>query len=105
MVTSFTRIVVVLSFLRTAIGTQQAPPNMVMISLALFLTAFAMAPTLERSYEEGIAPLLAEQIDEQEPITPTAAPLPQSIIPHVPYPHLPFFLPLSLAGPLASHPQ
>src|SRR3546814_1876975 len=66
MVTSFTRIVVVLSFLRTAIGTQQAPPNMVLISLALFLTAFVMAPTLERSYQYGIAPLLAVPIDQQE---------------------------------------
>ncbi|MEQ8167163.1 MAG: flagellar biosynthetic protein FliP, partial [Alphaproteobacteria bacterium] len=51
MVTSFTRIVVVLSLLRTAIGLQTAPPNSVMISLALFLTAFIMAPTLQQSYE------------------------------------------------------
>ena len=49
MVTSFTRIVVVLSFLRTAMGTQQTPPNQVMISLALFLTIFIMMPTLEKS--------------------------------------------------------
>src|SRR5690606_27461311 len=58
MVTSFTRIVVVLSLLRTAIGLQTAPPNSVMISLALFLTAFIMAPTLEQSYNAGIAPLI-----------------------------------------------
>ena len=50
MVTSFTRIVVVLSLLRTAIGLQTAPPNAVMISLALFLTAFIMGPTLQQSY-------------------------------------------------------
>ena len=60
MVTSFTRIVVVLSFLRTAIGIPQAPPNQVLISLALFLTFFVMQPTLERSYEEGIRPLIED---------------------------------------------
>ena len=56
MVTSFTRIVVVLSLLRSALGVQQAPPNSVIISLALFLTAFVMAPTLERVYEDGLLP-------------------------------------------------
>ena len=49
-VTSFTRIIVVLSFLRNALGTQQTPPNIVLVSLALFLTGFVMAPTLEASY-------------------------------------------------------
>ncbi len=49
MVTSFTRIVVVLSFLRSALGLQQTPPNAVLISLALFLTAFIMAPVLEHT--------------------------------------------------------
>ena len=66
MVTSFTRIVVVLSFLRTAIGTQQTPPNQVLISLALFLTLFVMMPTFQQSYDEGIVPLMNEQIDEFE---------------------------------------
>ncbi len=57
MMTSFTRIVVVLSMLRTAIGTSTAPPNMVMIALAMFLTAFVMAPVLQKSYDDGIRPL------------------------------------------------
>lgn len=57
MVTSFTRIVVVLSLLRSAIGLQTAPPNSVMISLALFLTAFVMAPTFERAWDEAVRPL------------------------------------------------
>lgn len=65
MVTSFTRIIIVLSFLRNAIGLQQSPPNSVLISLALFLTAFIMAPTFEVAYREGIAPLLEERIDEK----------------------------------------
>ncbi len=63
MVTSFTRIVIVLSLLRTALGTQSSPSNMVVISLALFLTAFIMAPVFERAYQDGIRPLMDEQID------------------------------------------
>src|SRR5690349_23789128 len=56
MVTSFTRVVVVLSLLRSALGGQQTPPNMVMVSLAMFLTAFVMAPTFQKSYDDGVAP-------------------------------------------------
>ncbi len=75
MVTSFTRIVVVLAFLRSALGLQQTPPNAVLISLALFLTAFVMAPSLEQAYRDGLAPLLDEQIDAPEAFARTAAPL------------------------------
>ncbi len=64
MMTSFTRIVVVLSFLRTAIGLQQTPPNSVMISLAMFLTFFIMAPTIQATYDTAVAPLMNEDIDE-----------------------------------------
>ncbi len=74
MVTSFTRIIVVLSLLRTAIGTQQTPPNQVLIALALFLTAFIMAPTFDKAYKDGIVPLLNEEISEEEAISLTAAP-------------------------------
>src|SRR5246127_4138035 len=66
MVTSFTRIVVVLSLLRTALGTATAPPNSVIISLALFLTAFVMGPALQRSYDVGIKPLIANQITTEQ---------------------------------------
>ncbi|MEL0021145.1 MAG: hypothetical protein VW709_14820, partial [Rickettsiales bacterium] len=58
MVTSFARIVIVLSLLRTALGTQGAPPNSVLVSLALFMTFFIMQPTLERAYDAGVAPLI-----------------------------------------------
>ena len=75
MVTSFTRIVVVLAFLRSALGLQQTPPNAVLISLALFLTAFVMAPSLEQAYRDGLAPLLDEQIDAPEAFARAAAPL------------------------------
>lgn len=66
MVTSFTRIVVVLSFLRTSLGLQQTPPNSVLISLALFLTAFIMAPSFDKAYQDGIEPLISERINEQQ---------------------------------------
>ncbi|MEM8838609.1 MAG: flagellar type III secretion system pore protein FliP [Pseudomonadota bacterium] len=66
MVTSFTRIVVVLSLLRSAIGLQTAPPNPVMIGLALFLTAFIMMPVFERAYDDGIDPLIKEEIELDE---------------------------------------
>jgi flagellar biosynthetic protein FliP len=66
MMTSFTRIVVVLSFLRTAMGVQQTPPNTVMISLALFLTFFIMAPTFNAAYETALKPLLNQEIEEME---------------------------------------
>ena len=63
MTTSFVRIVVVLSLLRTALGLQQSPPNAVLISLSLFLTAIVMGPTFERSYNEGVRPLLEQQME------------------------------------------
>jgi flagellar biosynthetic protein FliP len=75
MVTSFTRIVVVLSFLRNAIGLQQTPPNAVLISLALFLTAFIMAPTAETAYRDGIAPLMENKLTEAEALERTMKPL------------------------------
>ena len=74
MVTSFTRIVIVLSFLRTALGLQQSPPNSVLVSLAMFLTLFIMMPVFERAWEEGIAPLIAEELDEATALERTAAP-------------------------------
>jgi flagellar biosynthetic protein FliP len=82
-VTSFTRIIVVLSFLRNALGVQQTPPNIVLISLALFLTGFIMAPTLERSYNDGIVPLIAEKLPESEALTRAAAPLHDFMSAHV----------------------
>jgi flagellar biosynthetic protein FliP len=75
MVTSFTRIVVVLSLLRTAIGLQTAPPNSVMVSLALFLTFFIMQPTLQAAYDQGVAPLLAVQIQIQQAFDQGSVPL------------------------------
>lgn len=74
MVTSFTRIIVVLSLLRSAIGIQQTPPNSVLISLALFLTSFIMAPVFEKAYVNGISPLIEEKITEKEALERSAEP-------------------------------
>src|ERR1700722_4822139 len=66
MVTAFTRIVIVLSLLRTALGTQGAPPNTVLIGLALFLTWFVMQPVLEASWTTGLLPLTEGRVGELE---------------------------------------
>lgn len=81
--TSFTRIVVVLSVLRSALGTQQTPPNVVLISLALFLTGFIMAPTLQAAWQDGVAPLIAEDIEPGEAFTATTAPFRQFMLANV----------------------
>ncbi|MCV3430908.1 flagellar export apparatus, transmembrane gate complex, FliP component [Campylobacter lari] len=64
--TSFLRLVVVFSFLRTALGTQTMPPNTILITLALILTFFIMEPVATKSYNEGIKPYIAEQIGYEE---------------------------------------
>jgi len=74
-VTSFTRIIIVLSFLRNALGIQQTPPNTVLVSLALFLTGFVMAPTFERAWHDGVSPLIEEKMAEPEALEKTVAPL------------------------------
>jgi len=74
MVTSFTRIVIVLSLLRTALGLQQTPPNQVLVSLALFLTLFIMMPVFTNAYNNGIEPLIEGKIAEKEAWQKTSAP-------------------------------
>jgi flagellar biosynthetic protein FliP len=83
MVTSFTRIVIVLSFIRSAIGVQNTPPNQVIIALALFLTGFIMTPTLQQSYKDGIKPLMAEEISEEEGVRLAALPFHKFMIEQV----------------------
>lgn len=65
MLTSFTRLIVVFAILRHALGLQQTPPNQVLISLALFLTFFIMAPVFKEAYEEGLKPYMKREIDEK----------------------------------------
>ena len=102
MMTSFTRIVVVLSFLRQALGTQQSPPNMVMVSLAMFLTAFVMAPTMEQCWQKGIQPYLDGQIEEVEAFDRTVKPLHEFMIKHAREQDVRLFLDLSHGGTPAS---
>lgn len=66
MVTCFTRIIVVLSLLRSALGLQQSPPNMVLVSLAMFLTFHIMGPTIDSAWQEGLRPLLNEQVTQEQ---------------------------------------
>jgi flagellar biosynthetic protein FliP len=66
MMTSFTRIILVLHFLRQALGTQNMPPNQVVIGLALFLSFFVMSPTIDRIYDQAWQPLQREQITTQQ---------------------------------------
>jgi flagellar biosynthesis protein FliP len=83
MMTSFIRIIVVLSFLRTAMGTQQTPPTQVMISLAMFLTFFVMMPTFEAAYEQGLRPMIEEEIDEFEAFDRALKPFRVFMLSHV----------------------
>ena len=75
MMTSFTRYVVVFSFLRNAMGTQQTPPNMVLIGMALILTLFTMSPTLAAINEEAFEPYQAEEITQEEFIDRALVPM------------------------------
>lgn len=75
MMTSFTRIVVVLSFVRQAIGTQQMPPNQLIVGLSLFLSFFVMAPVFKTISAEALDPYLAEKIDQKTALSRAEAPL------------------------------
>ena len=75
MVTSFTRIIIILSFLRTAMGIQQVPPNVVLAGLSLFLTIFIMGPTLNQINVQAYLPYRQEQITQEEALKRTTVPL------------------------------
>jgi flagellar biosynthesis protein FliP len=74
MVTSFTRFIVALSFLRSGLGLQSAPANLVLIALSLFMTFFVMAPTFDRAWQNGLKPMLDNQISQQEALAAVVAP-------------------------------
>src|SRR5699024_8521589 len=80
MMTSFTRIVVVFFFLRMGLGSQQSPPNKVLIGLALFLTIFIMMPTFETINETAIQPYLEDEITQAEALSEAAIPLKQFML-------------------------
>ncbi|MEK9672921.1 MAG: flagellar type III secretion system pore protein FliP [Rhodospirillaceae bacterium] len=83
MLTSFIRIIVVLSFLRTAMGTQQTPPNQVLVGLALFLTLFVMMPTFEKAWDAGVRPVVQGQIEELEGFNRAIVPFREFMMNHV----------------------
>jgi flagellar biosynthetic protein FliP len=75
LVTSFTRIVIVLSFVRNALATQQIPPNQVIIGLAIFLSFFVMTPVINQINEEALTPYLEEEISFEEAVDTGSYPL------------------------------
>ena len=80
MMTSFTRLIVVFSLTRSALATNATPPNMILISLAFFMTIFIMSPTFEKCWEEGIKPVIDEKIELTEGLEKSALPLKEFMI-------------------------
>ena len=105
MMTSFTRIVVVLSLLRTALGTATAPPNSVILALALFLTGFVMGPVLQKAYDDGIKPLVANQITVEQAFERGTVPLRAFMQKNVREKDLKLFMDLSGEPPAATPEQ
>ncbi|RMB08499.1 flagellar biosynthetic protein FliP [Eilatimonas milleporae] len=95
MMTSFTRLLVVFSLLRTALGTQSTPPNIVMVSLALFLTFYIMAPVFTQVWDVGLNPLIEEEIDEVEAYERGVVPMKQFMLANVRENDLALFLDMS----------
>ena len=91
MMTSFTRIVVVLAILRQGMGTQQTPNNQILIGLALFLSLFVMAPVLERIHAEAVEPYLAESLDAPAALQAASGPIREFMLSQVRLPDLETF--------------
>ncbi len=95
LLTSFTRIVIVFHFIRQALGTQQIPPNQVLVGLALFLTFFIMAPTWERVHDNALRPYLDGQISQQEAYQKALQPIREFLFKHTREKDLALFVRLS----------
>lgn len=95
LLTSFTRIVVVLSFVRSALALQQMPPNQVLIGLALFLTFFTMAPTWQAVYNDGLQPYIAGELTEEEALARIDAPVREFMFKHTREQDLALFIEMS----------
>ncbi|MHB8822176.1 flagellar type III secretion system pore protein FliP [Stutzerimonas degradans] len=102
LMTSFTRIIIVFSILRQALGLQQTPSNQILIGLTLFLTMFIMAPVFERINQEALQPYLAEQIPAQEAITRAEVPLKAFMLAQTRESDLDLFMRLSRRTDIAS---
>src|SRR5690625_4130827 len=92
LMTSFTRIVIILSFVRTSLATQQMPPNQVLIGLAMFLTFFIMAPTFSEVYSEALQPLFDEEITLDEAYENASVPMKEFMAKHTRQKDLSLFL-------------
>ncbi|MCM3251227.1 flagellar type III secretion system pore protein FliP [Priestia aryabhattai] len=92
MMTCFTRIVIVLSFVRTSLGTQQMPPNQILVGLSLFLTFFIMAPTFSQVNEQALQPLLKEKITLNQAYKKAAEPMKEFMSAHTRQKDLALFL-------------
>lgn len=100
MMTSFTRIIIVLSLLRTAMGTQATPPNQVLIGLALFLTFFIMAPVFDQVYEDAWVPLSEEEINFPQFLERAQGPFREFMMAQTRQPDLALFAKLADVGPM-----
>ncbi|TCD16729.1 flagellar biosynthesis protein FliP [Oricola cellulosilytica] len=83
MVTSFTRFVIVFSILRAGIGLQTTPANLVLVSLALFMTFYVMSPVFDRAWRDGVQPLLSQEIDESQAFTRITQPFREFMLENV----------------------
>ncbi|PFI65418.1 flagellar biosynthetic protein FliP [Priestia megaterium] len=92
MMTCFTRIVIVLSFVRTSLGTQQMPPNQILVGLSLFLTFFIMAPTFSQVNEQALQPFLKEKITLNQAYEKAAEPMKEFMSAHTRQKDLALFL-------------
>ena len=99
MMTSFVRMVVVLSLLRTALGLQQSPPNSVLVSLAMFLTLFVMTPTLTDAYHQGIEPMMNNQVTTEQGFTAAMVPMKKFMLNHVRQADLKLFMDMTHVKP------
>lgn len=97
LMTSFTRIVVVLSFVRTSLATQQMPPNQVLIGLAMFMTFFIMAPTFQEINEQALTPLFNDEINLEEAYERASIPIKEFMSKHTRQKDLELFLSYSQA--------
>ncbi len=102
MVTSFTRIIIVLHFVRTAIGTQSSPPNNVLIGLSLFLTLFIMSPVIAQIKTEAYDPLVAEEITQQEALKRGIQPLREFMLKQTRQDDLRLFMDIAKIEPVES---
>ena len=97
MMTSFTRVVIVLSFLRQSLGTQQMPPNQVIVGLSLFLSMFIMAPTWNKVSQDAVTPFMEEKIDQKTAFSRAEGPMREFMFSQVREKDLELFLSLSKA--------